>query len=336
MGGISVQRLPKRDVSWRRRSARPRSRCNRAPTATRCRPRWSWIALSGLPRNALWRLGLSALIEDTERPQVILGVGASTWEAGLPSRRLFCASSFRRTRSHEVWHRSTHRRTRVARAARGQARGIARASRFRHRRSDAFAGCAGRMRRHQDQRGLRPAAWSARRQAGQHDRVAGLQRSGAWHPGLQSLWRGAQADRCDDGCIRCDPRRSAGSGLPDLYVHHDAALRPRSGIATSQGGLGAGPAQSRGPAGRRSDAARRLGKLCRRGTVADASWAHAWRTGSVVRQDAQARCRVSDHRDAGLAARCRAGFGWPLGERTGSIPVPMRRIFGWRAPMRGR
>ena len=50
---------------WRARSARRRSRCNRAPNATRCRPRWSWIALSGLPRDASWRLGLSAVIEDT-------------------------------------------------------------------------------------------------------------------------------------------------------------------------------------------------------------------------------------------------------------------------------
>ena len=188
----------------------------------------------------------------------------------------------------------------------GQARGVARASRFRHGRPDALAGCAGRMRRHEDQRRLRSAAWPARRQARQHDRVAGLQRSGAWHSGLQPLWRRAQADGCDDGCIRCDPRRSAGSGLSNLYVHHDPALRPRSGIATSQDCLGAGSAQSCGSASRRSDAARRLGKLCRRRTVADASWAHARRAGSVVRQNAQARCRVSGHRDAGLAARCRA------------------------------
>ena len=54
--------------------------------------------------------------------------------------------------------------------------------------------------------------------------------------------------------------------------------------------------------------ARRLGKLCRRRTDADASWADARRARSVVRQDAQARCRLSRHRDAGLAARCRAGI----------------------------
>ena len=51
-----------------------------------------------------------------------------------------------------------------------------------------------------------------------------------------------------------------------------------------------------------------LGKLCRRRAVADAPWAHARRIGFVVCQNAQARCRVSRHRDARLAARRRAGF----------------------------
>ena len=37
---------------------------------------------------------------------------------------------------------------------------------------------------------------------------------------------------CDDGDVRCHPRRSAGLGLPDLYVHHHAALHARSGGET--------------------------------------------------------------------------------------------------------
>ena len=84
--------------------------------------------------------------------------------------------------------------------------------------------------------------------------------------------------------------------------------RPRSGVETSQSGVGAGSAQSCWPAGRRLDAARRLAKLCRRRAVADAPRADARRAGSVVYQNAQARCRISRHRDAGLAARCRAGI----------------------------
>ena len=94
---------------------------------------------------------------------------------------------------------------------------------------DAFARCAGRVRRHQAHRRLRPAARPARRQAGQHDRVAGLPRSGARHSGLQPVRRGAPADRRDDGHVRRDAGRSAGSRLPHLHVHHHAALRARSG-----------------------------------------------------------------------------------------------------------
>ena len=56
-----------------------------------------------------------------------------------------------------------------------------------------------------------------------------------------------------------------------------------------QSSVGAGPAQSGRPAGRRPDAARGLGELCRRRAVADAPWAHARRTGLVVCQNAQAR-----------------------------------------------
>ena len=102
-----------------------------------------------------------------------------------------------------------------------------------------------------------------------------LQRSGAWHPGIQPVRRSAQADRCDDGHIRCHPRRSAGFGLPHLYVHNDAALCSGSGVETSQSGVGAGSAQSCWPAGRRLDAANRMAKLCWRWPVADASRAHA-------------------------------------------------------------
>ena len=50
---------------WRPRSARLRSKCNRAPTRYTLQASLELDRLSGLPRNALWRLGLSALIEDT-------------------------------------------------------------------------------------------------------------------------------------------------------------------------------------------------------------------------------------------------------------------------------
>ena len=38
------ERLPKRDVRGGRNQRARRSKCDRAPTATHCRPRWNWIA----------------------------------------------------------------------------------------------------------------------------------------------------------------------------------------------------------------------------------------------------------------------------------------------------
>ena len=80
-----------------------------------------------------------------------------------------------------------------------------------------------------------------------------------------------------------------------------------------------------------------LAKLCRRRTAADAPWAHARRARFVVCQNAQARCRVSRR------SRCKAGSPMPRpasagrsASAPGSIPVPTRRIYGWRAPMRAR
>ena len=213
----------------RRRSSRPKSKCNRHPTATTLQASLELGRLAGFA--ARWRMAPRSLGCDRrhERPQIILGAGASTGAGGFPSFRLLCAMSLPQRTTHEIRHRPTHRRTRFARAAQGQARRVARASRLGHAGPDAFARCAGRMRRREAHGRLRSAAWPARRQAGQHDRVAGLPRSGARHSGLQPVRRGAQADGCDDGYIRRHARRSAGSGLPHLYVHHDVALCPGNG-----------------------------------------------------------------------------------------------------------
>ena len=149
--------------------------------------------------------------------------------------------------------------------------------------------------------------------------------------------RSAQADRCDDGYVRCHPRRSAGFGLPHLYVHHDAALRARSGGATRQSGVGAGSAQSGRPAGRRLDAAGRAGKAlsapgrcrCAMGSRS-ASWVRGLsRNSSSMSSIASSRCK------AGSPMPRRASAGRSA-SAPGSIPVPTRRIYGWRAPMRAR
>ena len=148
----------------------------------------------------------------------------------------------------------------------------------------------------------------------------------------------AQADRCNDGYLRCHPCRSTGFGLPHLYVHNDAALCSRSGIETSQSSVGAGPAQSCWPSSRRFDAAHRMAKLRWRWAIADASRAHARRIGSVVHQnflELDIEYRVVELQ--GWRPDAAPGLGWPLGERAWINPSPeTRRIYGWRAPMRAR
>ena len=56
-----------------------------------------------------------------------------------------------------------------------------------------------------------------------------LHRPGPRHSGVQPLWRGAPPDRRDDGQLRRAAGRSAGPRLPHLHLHHDPALRARSG-----------------------------------------------------------------------------------------------------------
>src|SRR5712671_2124732 len=153
------------------------------------------------------------------------------------------------------------------------------------------------MRRHQCRRRFRSATWPARRQARQHDRIAGLRRSGAWRPCIQPVWRSAQADRCDDGYMRCHPRRSAGLGLPYLYVHHDAALHPRSGIETWQSRVGAGPVPMRHGL--------TLGEL------------GLWFVGTL-KLDLEYRIIEMQ----GWEPDAAPGFGWPLGERAWINPSP--------------
>ena len=181
-----------------------------------------------------------------ERPQVLLGAGASARQAGFPSFRLLCARTSCSVARHEIRHRSPSRRTRSC-ARRSQGRRVALLA---HPASvtadlthslDALAACGDikLTAAFGPQHGLR-----GDKQDNMIE-IAGLPRSGARHPGVQPVRRGAQADRCDDGHLRRRPRRSAGSGLPHLHLRHDAALRARSGGEARQSGLGAGSPQSR-------------------------------------------------------------------------------------------
>ncbi len=47
--------------------------------------------LSDLPRDAAWRLGACGGDRRNQRPQILLGAGASARQAGFPSPRLLCA-----------------------------------------------------------------------------------------------------------------------------------------------------------------------------------------------------------------------------------------------------
>jgi len=92
---------------------------------------------------------------------------------------------------------------------------------------------------------------------------------------------------------------------------------------------GTGSAQSGRPAVR-SLTREKAGKLCRRRPVTDG---HGLTLGDWVcwLSGRSARCRISHHRDAGLAADAAPGFGWPLGERTWVNPVPMSKFMDGRA-----
>ena len=252
MGGLSVRRLPQRHARCGRdRRARDRGAIE-PRLATHCRPRWSWIGLPDLPRDASWRLGLSAVIEETSGGKSYWALGASARQAGLPSCRLLCARTFasRAAMKFGIDRLLAEPALRAPLAGRRVALLAHPASVTRDLTHSLDALAA--LRRHQAHRRVRPAARPARRQAGQHDRVAGLQRSGARHSGVQPLRRGAPADRRDDGHLRRAAGRPAGPRLPHLHLHHDAALRARSGGEARQGGLGARSAQS-GRAGRSKD-----------------------------------------------------------------------------------
>ena len=222
------------------------------------------------------------------------------------------------------------------RAAR-QATRAARASRVGHRGPHAFARRARATRRSDAERRVRSAAWPARRQAGQHGRVADVQRSGARHSGLQPLRRSAPPDRGDDGHVRRAARRSAGRRLPHLHLHHHAALRARRGCRARQERVDSRSAESSRAADRRPAIARGLGKLRRRRAAADASRPDAGRARALVRAHAALVGRLQGDRDARLAAVCCAGF--RLAARRAHVDQSepeRRRICGWRAPTPAR
>ena len=137
------------------------------------------------------------------------------------------------------------------RAAR-QARRAARASRIGDRRPHALARRARAARRSDADRGVRAAARPARRQAGQHGRVADFNDPVHGIPVFSLYGEVRRPTRSDDGHVRRAARRPAGPRLPHLHVHHHAALRARSSGGARQERVDSRSAESGRPADRRS------------------------------------------------------------------------------------
>ena len=137
-------------------------------------------------------------------------------------------------------------------------------------------------------------------------RPADYRRPAPRHPGLQPLWRGAPADRRDDGDLRCPAGGPPGHRHAHLHLRHHARLHARRLRRGRQGALGAGPAQPRRPARSR---ARILEpgweSFVGAGPAHHASRPDLRRDGPVVRRRSGPGCRPAGGRHGRLRPRRR-------------------------------
>ena len=186
---------------------------------------------------------------------------------------------------------------------------------------DALAG----VRRHQADRRLRAAARAARRQAGQHGRVARLSpirctasRSSACTAkcaGRPDADDGARSTSCWSIC------RTSAAASTRSSRRCSTCWRRRPSVGKS--GVGARPAQSGRPAGRRLTLREGWESFVGAGPHADAPWAHARRArarGSS--NNSSSTSSIASSRCEGWQPDAAPGFGWPLGERTWVNPSP--------------
>ena len=148
-------------------------------------------ALEPCDRGDLEVASERACSKDRARRDFLLGARASAGQARFPSRAMAspCAGRGRRTavmRSASIacWQDAALREALRGRRVALLAHPASVSADLTHS-LDALAA----LRRREAHRGVRPAARPARRQAGQHGRVAGLQRSGARHSGVQPVRR---------------------------------------------------------------------------------------------------------------------------------------------------
>ena len=191
---------------------------------------------------------LSAVIEETDGAQILLGARPSAGDARFPPSRLLCA----RTAASKRRMKFGIDRLLADPALRTPLEGK-RVALLAHPASvtadlthslDALAALRASTSPPPSGRSTACAAtsrtiWWNRR----------LHRSGPRHPGVQPLRRGAPADRPVDGHVRRDAGRPAGPRLPHLHLHHDPALRARGGGASTARRCGCSTGPTR-PAGR--------------------------------------------------------------------------------------
>ena len=167
------------------------------------------------------RMADSASPPSSKRRTAANPIGRSRMRRASPTSTTPIAlrSTSRHRARHEIRHRSPARRPRAARAAGGQARRAARASRLGDARtsrirSTRWPRCAGSTSR----AAFGPQHGAARRHAGQYDGVARLHRPALRHPGVQPVRRGAPADRrsrwARSTCCWSTCRTSAAASTP--------------------------------------------------------------------------------------------------------------------------
>ena len=158
------------------------------------------------------------------RSHFVLGAEASAGQCRLPSRRRLCIdAAARRRRGMKFGIDRLLAEPALRSALHGKRRRAARASGVGHRRPHAFARRARAARRSDAHRGIRSAARPARRQAGQHGRVADFNDPVHGIP-VFSLYgevrrpTAAMMDTFDVLLVDLQDRR-----LPHLHLHHHAA-----------------------------------------------------------------------------------------------------------------
>ena len=311
----------------------PRIEVRSSPALVTCKPSWSWM---GCAASGSWMgLGLSAVIEEANGRKSYWALAHPPGKADF--HHADCFAELPTANAHEIWHRSTARRTRAARAAHG-------------RRVALLAHPASVTHDLTHSLDALPPATTCKLTAAfgpQHGLRGDKQDNMIESPDFNDPVHGIPVFSLYGEVRR--PTDAMMDTFDVLLVDlQDLGCRIYTFITTLRYVLEAAAKhrkavwvldrpESGGPAGRRADAARRLGELCRRRAACRCvmgSRSANWARGSSKRSSSMSTIASS---------RCKAGSPMPRrasagrsASAPGSIPVPMRRTCGWRAPMPAR